>query len=128
MQGTAVCQKIIDDQHLVLGVQKLFRNDHLIFALVGERFHLCHVDRTVNVDALGFLGEHHRHVETACHDTGDTGSLNGQDLVDLLVCKAAFELLPHLLEQGHVHLVIQKAVHFQNVAFLDDTVLYDSFL
>ena len=91
---------------------------------MGEGLYLCHVDVSVNVDALALFGKYHRHVEIAGYHTGDadTGGFNGHDFIDILVREALFELLAHLLKQVDVHLMIQKAIYFQDVAFFYDTV------
>lgn len=36
----------------------------------------------------------------------DPGCLDGQDLVHLYVCKAALELLSHLLQETDIHLMV----------------------
>ena len=55
----------------------------------------------------------------SCDDTGNTdaGCLNCQNLIDLLICKPALELLANLIEQADIHLVIQKAVDLQYISF-----------
>mgnify|MGYP006867323953 CR=1 FL=1 len=39
----------------------------------------------------------------------------------------ALEFLGHLIEEDDIHLMIQKAVHFQDIARLDHTVFPDPF-
>ena len=50
------------------------------------------------------------------------------DLVDRLVRETALELLAHLIKQVNIHLMVQKAVYLQNVAFLNNAILDNSFL
>ena len=87
LEGTAVGQKIVDDQHMILRTQEFLGDHHLIAVFVGEGFNLRHIHVAFNVDGLGLLGEHHGNAELPGHKTGDAdaGSFDGQHLGDLLV-------------------------------------------
>ena len=75
---------------------------------MGKGFHLCHIHFSVQIDALGLFGKYHRHIEISGGNAGnaDPGCLDGQDLVHLYVCKAALELLSHLLQETDIHLMV----------------------
>jgi len=128
LQCAAVCQKIVDDQKPVVFVQKLSGDDYLVAVFVGEGVYLGYIHIAFNIDRLGFLGKHHGNAKFLCHKGGnaDAGGLNGHDLGDGLVRKAALELPADLLHQCDIHLVIQEAVHLQNVAGLYNAVLHNS--
>ena len=114
---------------MILGVQKTFGHDDLILVLVGEGLHLRHIHLAVDIDGLGLLGEHHGHAKLLGHKAGDTdaGSLDGQHLGDVLIRETAVKFPSDLLQQRHIHLVIEEAVHLQHIAGLDDAVLHDPF-
>ena len=57
----------------------------------------------------------------------DAGSLHCQHLGDLFALKALGQRLAGGLEQLHVHAVIEKHVHPDDVALTDGGVLLDSF-
>src|SRR5699024_7800018 len=71
LERTTVCQEIIDDQDMVVRREKLLRYDHMIDALMCERFDLRHIHLAVQVDALGFLGEYNRNIEMLGRHAGD---------------------------------------------------------
>ncbi len=122
VQRLAVRQKIIDEQHVLAGVQILFRHNDGELLLLGEGIDGGDVLVAVKVDGLRLLGEHHRHIaEMLGGDAGDAdaGSLDGQDLVDLLACEMLGPCRSHTVEQAHIALVVKKRVHLEHVAFLD---------
>ena len=84
LQRTAVCQKIVDNKHMVVRTEKLLRNDNLILALMRKGFNLGNINLAVDVDALGLFRKHDRNAEMTCHNAGNanTGCLNGNDIVD----------------------------------------------
>ena len=65
LHGLAVCQKVVQNQHTVAGVQKLFGQGDVILAAIGKGLHLGGIDLAVNVLALGLFGEHDRAVMQA---------------------------------------------------------------
>ena len=115
---------------MVVRTEELLRNDNLILTLMRKGFDLGNINLAVDVDALGLLCKHDRNTEMTCHNAGNanTGCLNGNDLVDRLVRETALELLAHLIKQVNIHLMVQKAVYLQNVAFLNNAILDNSFL
>ena len=90
--------------------------------------HLCGIDISCDIFGLRLFCKDNRNVENFGNNTGntDTGCLDRQDLCDLFPFKSAFELFSDLTEQGYIHLMIQKAVHFQHIAFSNLTVFSDS--
>ena len=113
---------------MVIRADKLLCDDDIVRSLVREGLNLCRVHLTVQVHALGLLGEHDRHMEMLRRDTGDSDSrcLDCQDLGDRCVRIKTLELLSHLVEQLHIHLVIQEAVHFQDISRFHDSVFSDA--
>ena len=126
--GLAVCQKVVQNQHTVAEVQKLFGQGDIILAAIGKGLHLGGIDLAVNVLALGLFGEHDRHVEIPGGHAGDgnAGSLDGQDLVHAVIFKNAVELPADLVQQVHVQLVVQKTVYFQYIAGTDLPILQNA--
>ena len=125
MQRLAVRQEIIDEQHVVVGVQIFLGHDDGKLLALGERVHRGGVLVAVEVDGLGLLGEHHRNIaEVACGATGDANArrLDGQDLGDGLAGEMPGPLLPHMVEQTHVALMVQERVHLEHVAGLDRSI------
>ena len=57
LQRTAVCQKIVDNKHMVVRTEELLRNDNLILTLMRKGFDLSNINLAVDVDALGLLCE-----------------------------------------------------------------------
>ena len=52
-------------------------------------------------------------MKTLRYNAGDTdaGGFDGENLVDGAVRKQTPEFLTHLIEQFHIHLVVQKGIH-----------------
>src|SRR5699024_6510622 len=94
-QGTAVREEVIDHKNMVFSCEKFLCKNDVVDFFVGERLDFCAVHLPVQVDALRFLGEYNRHIEILCCNTGnsDTRRLNGENLSDGAVRKAAFEFL-----------------------------------
>ena len=61
---------------------------------MGEGFYFSNIHFAVKVYALGFSRNEPDDMEVHCRDTGNTdaGCLDGQDLVDIFICKTALEL------------------------------------
>ena len=125
-QGTAVGQKVVYDQDMVLRREELFGHDDVVHLFMGEGLDLGLVVIVVQVDAHGFFCKHHRHIQLAGHNSrnADAAGLDGQHLVDGFAGKQPLPLPCHLPEQGDIHLMIDKAVHLQHIALADDPVLY----
>ena len=122
VQRLAVRQEIVDEQHVLAGIQILLRDDDRKLLLLGEGVDGGDILVAVEVDGLRLLGEHDRHViEMLGRAAGDAdaGSLDGQDLVDLLACEMLGPCRSHTVEQAHITLVVKKRVHLEHVAFLD---------
>ena len=96
---------------------------------MGEGFHLGHIHLAFDVDALGFFGENHGHAEFPGHriGDGDAGGLNGEHLGNRDIGESAFEFPADLVQQGDIHLVVQKTVHLQNMTGFDNSVFAYSF-
>ena len=130
LQCAAVCQEVVDDQHMVIGRKKLLGHNDPVGILVGEGFHLGNVGVAIDIDGLGLFGEDHRDTEFPGNRNrdGNAGGFDGQNLCDLLVAEAALEFPSDFIEQLHIHLMIQKSVHLQHIAGFDDAVLQNSLL
>lgn len=59
---------------------------------------------------------------------GNAGCLNGENLVDAVVLEDAVELLTDLVQQVYVQLVIQKAIHLQDIAGTNLPLLHNALL
>ena len=92
---------------------------------MGEGLHLRHVHISLDVHALGFLREKHGNLKIfgGGAGNGDPRRLDSQDLRHPHALKPTVKLLADPIQQLHVHLVIQKAVHLQHVPFLYDSIL-----
>ena len=88
------------------------------------------VDVAVDVFALGLFGKDHRHPEMARRHAGDGDArrLDGDDLVDAVAAEDAVELGADGVQQLHIQLMIQKAVHLQHIAGPDLTLAQDALL
>lgn len=56
----------------------------------------------------------------------DTGYFDGHDLGDSLVAEATLEFQINLLHPRNVYLMVQEAIHLQDITGLDDPVFYNS--
>ena len=65
-----------------------------------------------------------------CRNAGNTdaGRLDGNDFGDVRSVETAAEFTPDLIQQRHIHLVVEKAVHLEDVSILDNAVFSDSVL
>ena len=97
---------------------------------MGEALYLGRVHLAVDVYALCFFGENHGAVEVLRGDARDAyaGGLDGEYLVDALIGEAPAEFLAHLVDERNVHLVVEEAVHLEDVSLLDNAVFSDSVL
>ena len=113
---------------MILRGEELFRDDDVVDLFVGEGLDLSLVVVVVQIDAHGFFCKHHRHVQLAGHHSrnADAAGFDGENLVDGLARKQALPLPCHLAEQRDVHLVVDKAVHLEHVAFAHNAVLADT--
>ena len=121
LERTTVGEEIVDNEHLIVRAQKFLGNDDLVFRFVGKRFHFRHEQIGVEIDTLGFFREHDGHAEKPRRRASDrnTRSFYGEDFVDSFALETTEKFLAHLIEQFHIKAVIQKRVHFQNVARAD---------
>ena len=113
---------------MILRGEELFGDDDVVDLFVGEGLDLGLVVVVVQIDAHGFFGKHHRHVQLAGYHSrnADAAGLDGQHLIDRLARKQALPLPCHLAEQRDVHLVVDKAVHLEHVALAHNAVLADT--
>ena len=114
---------------MILCSEELFGHDDVVDLFVGEGLDLGLVVIVVQIDAHRLFGEHHRHIELACHYScnADAAGLDGEHLVDGLAGKQALPLLCHFTEQRNIHLVVDKAVYLEHVALAYNTILADTF-
>ena len=123
VHSTAVRKEVINNQDVIFAAQELGGDDYIIGSLMGKGLYLCHIHRTVQIDTLCLLGKYDRHVEVLGNDSGNTdpGCFDRQNLVDRAVGKQAPELLAHLIEKCHVHLMVEKAVYLKDITFFDNS-------
>ena len=113
---------------MILRSEELFGHDDVVYLFMGEGLDLGLVVVIVQIDAHGFFGKHHRHVQLASYHSrnADAAGLDGEHFVDGLARKQALPLPRHLTEQWDVHLVVDKAVHLEYVALAHNAVLADT--
>ena len=118
-QSTSVGQEIINYKHMVLRTQKFFGENYIINFFVGKGFDSCMINLAVNIDTLSLFCKYYRYMKILSGNTGnaDAGSLDGQDFGDLFTWKPSAELLSDFVDQINIHLMIQKAVYFQYIAW-----------
>ena len=75
LQGAAVGQKIVDDQHPVIGTEEFFGYDDFVDMSLGEGGDFCRINFTIDIDGLGFFGEYQRYTEFPCNRISDGASL-----------------------------------------------------
>ena len=121
-------QKIVDNEHPVLGGEEIPGQTDGVGALVGVAVNLGGVYVAGNVVCGGLLGEYHGNPEIGSGETGDpyAGRFDGQNLGNALVPVQAVELAAQLGNEGHVDLMVEKAVHLQDVPRADLAVFQDS--
>ena len=80
---------------------------------------------TVQVFAFCFFGKYYRYVKILCSNAGntDTAGLDSNNTSNLFLFKMAIELFANLVEQRDVDLVVNEAVHLQNVTGAHCTIL-----
>ena len=76
------------------------------------------VDLRVDVPGLKLLGVDDGHVQRAAHKAGhrNAGALGGEHLGDLLTPEALGQGVAHVLNQVHVHAVIEEHIHPDDIA------------
>ena len=96
---------------------------------MGKGLHLGGVDVAGDVLGLVLLGKDHRATKKLRSHTRDPDPrcLDGQNLGDSAVAKQAVKFLANLLEEGHIHLVVEKTVYLEYVSALDLAVFSDAF-
>ena len=100
---------------MVVRTEEVAADAHRVVAVFGERVyhrgeHILHRLR------LFLLDEHHGQVHQITHEDSrsDTAGFDGDNLVDGAVLEARHEFFSDFIHQGRVHLMIDKAVHFQD--------------
>ena len=96
---------------------------------MGVGFHLCGENVSGNIFGLIFLCKNDRNIKILRCDAGnaDTGGFDGQDLVDAGIRETAVKLFADFFKQVDIHLMIQKAVYFEDISFFNDSVFANSF-
>ena len=76
------------------------------------------------VSRLALLGEDDRYVVQVTEQcgNGDAARFDGKYLVNFHATETALEFVSHLTHYVNVNLMVKKAVHFQDVAFLYDSI------
>ena len=130
LHGAAVCKKIVNDENPVAGPEIFLRDDDIVGPAVCVGRDLCGIETPVEVGALRFLGEDNRNMEVLGRDAGDAdaGGLDGENSGDVLLPEQAVEFLSDFVQKVNVHLVIEKAVNFENIAWADGSVAENAFL
>ena len=129
IQGAAVRQKVVDYEHMVFGTDELLGNDDVENLAMGKALDARAIHFAIEVDRLGFLGEHDRSVvEMARGHAGNANprSLDGEDLVDRAIGEQALELRAHGIEQIDIDSMVQKAIDLQDAFSLHHAIAPDS--
>ena len=130
LQCLSVCEKIINQEHLVPFSEKFLRNDDVINSSVRVRLYLRTINLSGDIFRLRLLRKNDRNVKLLRYNTGnaDAGSLYRKDFIDLSSLKTAFEFLSDLPKQPDIHLVIQKTVYLQYISFFYLSIFTDAVL
>lgn len=122
--SAAISQEIVDNQHVISGIEIFFRNNHMIHFIMGKGSDFCSIHLCIHIAAGGLFGKYHRDPEMDGRQAGnpDTGSFYGQNLIDGPVFEQLIEFSSQLADKGHIDLVIQEAVHLQYISAFNDAV------
>jgi hypothetical protein len=126
----SVGEEVVDDEDAFACVYELFGYFDGVGFVFGVGIYFTRVGIKILHFRFDFLGEHHRNVEIlgGDHRDRDARCFDGQDLVDLDIGEAPFELLPHFVDQFDVELMVDEAVHFDDVPGKDFAVFQDALL
>lgn len=86
------------------------------------------IQRTVQIARTRLFGENDGNAAEMLRGNGgntDSGRLDGNDFGDGRSVETAAEFTPDLIQQRHIHLVVEKAVHLEYAAFFHLPVLQD---
>ena len=113
----AVGEEIVDEQYAVAGVDELRFERELVAGVFGEGKDLRLDDALLQDAGLGLFEDDHGHIQRlrGHHCRGDARSLDGGHAGDALARKQAGELRAHFAHQVHIHLMVQKGIHQQNI-------------
>lgn len=78
------------------------------------------IQRTVQIARTRLFGEDDGNAAEMLRGNGgntDAGRLDGNDFGDGRSVETAAEFTPDLIQQRHIHLVVEKAVHLEYAAF-----------
>ena len=78
------------------------------------------IQRTVQISRTRLFGEDDGNAAEMLRGNGsntDAGRLDGNDFGDVRSVETAAEFTPDLIQQRHIHLVVEKAIHLEYAAF-----------
>ena len=117
-QRLAVGQEIVHQQEIVAGLNVILAHHDVVIRVVGVGMHHRRVQVTGKIAGFVFLSVDHRDVHGCSrrHRNGDAAGFDGENLRHLRVRKETRDFSPHLHQEVHVNLVVEKGPHLQNVA------------
>ena len=62
-KGASVCQKIVDDQNMIVRSEELLGENHVVSTFVCERLYLGMVNFSVDIDALCLFRKNNRNMD-----------------------------------------------------------------
>ena len=126
----AVGQEVIDDQQSVISMQVCLGHCDLVIPAIGVGMHCGFIYVRPEVGGPGFLGKDNRDMEMiGCHaGHGNAGSFNCQHPGNADIPESLMKIRADMIHKFHIDLMIQKAVHFQNIARQNSAFLQNSFL
>ena len=130
LHGEAVGHEVVDDEHVVVRVQPLLRDEQRDSLLVGVGEDLALVQAAFDVVALGLLGEEHGDAVLLRADgrKRDAAGLRRQNDSDLAGVEILGELVRNVLEQTGVDAVVEETVDLDDVAGQDSALAADALL
>ena len=130
MNGVALGHEVVDNQHLVIGLQPILSHQqgNLLFVGVGKDFAL--IQATLDIVAFCLLGKHHGHAVAlgAYSGKGNATGLGGQHQSNVADVKILGKFVCDLAHKGGVYPVVQKTIHLDDIsrkhpAFLANPIL-----
>ena len=117
-QGAAVCQKIVDEQNRIGGMDVGARHGDGVIEAVGIGNNLRTVQVVINIFRAEFPGKYDRNFEINAGHAGnaDAGGFYRQDAGHIFIGKTAVKFPADLIVQFDINLLIKEAADIEDVA------------
>ena len=124
-RGAAVCQEVIQDQDALAFAEVILGNNQGVVVPVSVGVCRCRPEVVANVGGFALLGKKNRAAECFRGKAGDSyaACFHGQNQTDPFVLIAFVELFSDLGEKCHVDAVVEEAIHLEDIAGEDFSVL-----